>query len=112
MPMSFRKLTVLVAFLAFAAACKQQDAPEMPPSNRGSSGSSDQAALAQAFVTLLYIAAKQARENGECQRPLNQQSSDRQGLLLLCERLARQEASRASARLNSGLIKGANPPKE
>jgi hypothetical protein len=101
-----RKLMSLSAFatLIAATACNQQDAPaDAQPLTRSRGAGSDQTAVAEAIVTLLFIAGKRAQESGECDE-LKQRVEFKR---LLCERFARQKANDASSEQSAG----SNAPK-
>jgi hypothetical protein len=103
---------VLASTLILGAACKQQDAASERQSwSRGGGGSSDQAALAETVATLVYIAAKQARDRGDCENRVRRKSGeDRTLLAVMCERLAQQEANRGLSHSDTAERKAANPP--
>jgi hypothetical protein len=113
MRVPFRKFTVVaVSVLLLAAACKQQDTgPARQSSDRGGAGSGDEVALAETLVALVYLAAKHARDRGDCDEPLYRKSGEAQTLeAIFCERLARQEAKRGLSQSNTAVRKVANPP--
>jgi hypothetical protein len=100
MKIRIRQLIGLVAVAAFVSAgCKQEKSPtDGQFTARSIGGGTDPAALAETLVTLLFIARKQARDTGECaegEQPLDRRSVKAGALKrLLCDRVARQEASK------------------
>jgi hypothetical protein len=102
MLISFLKLTSLLGLLTFilAAACKQQHSP-LPgePSRRGSSGTSDEAALAEALITLLYVAGRQTQDSGKCERTSDPTTAEATALQrLLCARFTDRDANRDASK--------------
>jgi hypothetical protein len=102
MLVSFLKLTSLLSLLTFifAAACQQQHSP-LPEetSRRASSGTSDEAALAEALVTLLYVAGKQTQDRGKCERTLVRTTGEPTALQrLLSARLSDRDANRDASK--------------
>jgi hypothetical protein len=75
----------------------------------------DQPALAETIVTVLFIARKQARDAGECdqseQRQDPRSGEDRVLKRLLCDPLAQQEAKGAFSAQELRLKSIASPPK-
>jgi hypothetical protein len=117
MKLRIRKLISLIAFATFvsAGACKQEKLPTDGQSpTRTIGGGTDQAALAETIVTVLFIARKQARDSGECdqseQRQDPRSGEDRASKRLLCDPLARQEVNGASSAEELRLKSIASPP--
>jgi len=114
-----RKLTSLIAFLTLvsAGACKQEKSPtDGQSSARSIGGGPDQAVLAEAIVTLLFIARKQSQDAGECvqdERRLDRRNGeDRTLKQLLCDPLRDKKQSELLQSKTSGLKIVASPPKE
>jgi len=104
-----RKLTSLIAFLTLvsAGACKQEKSPtDGQSSARSIGGSADQVVLAEAIVTLLFIARKQAQDAGECvqdeQRLDRRNGEDRTLKRLLCDPLRDKKQSALSSEQDLG----------
>jgi hypothetical protein len=122
MQLRIRQLISLIALatLVSVGACKQEKLPtdgQSPTRTIGGTigGGTDQAALAETIVTVLFIARKQAGDSGECdqseQRQDPRSGEDRALKRLLCDPLARQEAKGASSAQELRLKSIASLPK-